>query len=127
MSDYLYHTTTPILLDGKKTAGLLAKNIWRAYGLTSHWFGCGRHYLLTAYAQKHTLPHSPSTMPDDLLTQILIDFAKEQPMQQILVLVPCSTDAADYMSRQKDKLETYFLLFDRDVPMQNPLLLLTKH
>ena len=127
VSPYLFYTTTPVLLGGSAHAGRRAKAIWEAYHLTPHWFGRGRHWSLTAYAQKHTLPQKISLVSDTLLVQILIDFAKEQQDGNILVLIPCSKDAQEFLTRQKAVLETYFVILPHDTPLDDPLSLLIKN
>lgn len=124
MSPYLYFTTTPVLLGGKRQAGRLARHLWQLYGRTSHWFGHGYHYLLTAYSEKHPLPRKISAMSDALLTQILIDFAKEQPEHPILPLIPCSDTATAYLERARSQLEPYFVIFPQEISAKDPLSLL---
>ena len=128
MSTYLYHTTLPVLLGGKQRAGRLAKTIWRMYGLTSHWFGVGHSYSLTAYAEKHPLPHAITQMSPPLLRQILLDFAKEASPQNILVLIPCDAQAVAFIEQEQDILASSFLILPQDIPLHDPLspLVITK-
>ncbi len=105
---YLYATTTPILLDGKKLAGMMAMEIYVRHGLTSHWFGCGHSLGLTAYAKRHPLPSPLSRLSDDLILKILLDFSSEN--SGILVLYPCSPEAEAFVSRSMAALESHYVI-----------------
>lgn len=109
MTNYLYHTTVPVLLDGKGKAGRIALELYRQHRLTSHWFGCGGSLLTVTYTQKHPLPCEFSRLSDGILTQILLDFARAQE-GKLLVLIPCSSAAREYVCRTAETLECGFVL-----------------
>lgn len=121
MSDYLYYTALPVLLGGRREAGRRAKVIWRRYGLTPHWFGVGRHFLLTSHAHRHLIPKKIGQMSDTLLLQILLDHAKEQASDALLALLPCEENARAFLERQKDALEPFYAILPHDAPWDAPL------
>ena len=102
---YLFGTTVPVLLDGRRQAGRLARMLYVNFGLESHWFGARGHILLSIYARKHpTLPFSPDH--DAVNLRIIKDFARERRVSTgIHALIPCSPEAEVFLGRVGHELE----------------------
>lgn len=122
-AEYLYSTTVPVLLDGKRLAGKLAMEIYVRHGLISHWIGCGNSFQLTAYAHKHPLPCHFKHLSDDILLKILLDFS--EGYQGILALYPCSEEAQAFVERMAISLESHFVILSPDLS-RDPLAPLVK-
>ncbi|MBR6782313.1 MAG: hypothetical protein IKM33_03860 [Clostridia bacterium] len=118
---YLFGTTKPVLLDGRRLAGRLARMLYVRLGLESHWFGARGHILLTVYARKHpSLPYAEENDPVNLL--LLKSFARERSTAAgILALIPCSPEAEAFLGRVGHELEEDFVLLDSPELGQNPL------
>lgn len=118
---YLFGTTVPVLLGGKRQAGRLARMLYIRFGLESHWFGDRGHILLSVYARKH--PSLPLAIEHDPVNLLLLKaFARERSTSAgILALIPCSPEAELFIARAGHELEEDFILLDRPKPTQNPL------
>lgn len=118
---YLYGTAIPVLLDGGRSAGLIARKLYIRYGLDVHWFGERRHLLTAVYARRHAAPpFDPAN--DGVTVRLLQAFAKERRRSVgILALIPCSPEAKAFLERTKDRLETEYVLLDLPSPHENPL------
>ena len=90
---YLFGTAVPVLLDGGRSAGRLARMLYTRFGLEAHWFGAKGHLLLSVYARKHRA--LPFTEENDAVTlRLLRAFAREHGSAAgILALIPCSPEA----------------------------------
>lgn len=121
MSSYLYYTIHPVLLGESTSAGRLAKAIRKKYRLTSHWFGVGYHLGLTAYAKRHPLPQPLRLISRPLLLQILLDHAKEQSADCICAILPCDKDAENFLLRQKEALDPFYVILPLQSPVGDPL------
>lgn len=122
-TEYLYATTIPVLLDGKRLAGAVAMEIYVRHGLTSHWFGRGHSLSIAAYAERHPLPASLSRLSDDLILKMLLDFSAEHP--GILALYPCSPEAEAFVGRSMAALESHYVVLS-PVVSDDPLAPLVK-
>lgn len=105
---YLYTTVIPVLLGDASSAGKAARDIYMRHEITPHWFGRKRHILLGGCCRCHRLPRPLADMSDPLLLQILLDFAREQ--SGLLVLYPCSSEAEAFVLREKQALESRFVI-----------------
>ena len=119
--NYLYSTAVPILLDGRRLAGRVARMLYTRYGLESHWFGSGWHWPLAVYARRHAaLPFTEENDPVTL--RLLTAFAKERGASVgIPALIPCSPEAQAFLERVRPALEEDFVLLGMPVPTQNPI------
>ena len=119
---YLFGTTVPVLLDGRRQAGRLARMLYVNFGLESHWFGARGHILLSIYARKHpTLPFSPDH--DAVNLRIIKDFARERRVSTgIHALIPCSPEAEVFLGRVGHELEEDFVFLHNPEAEENPLL-----
>ena len=119
---YLFGTTIPVLLDGRRQAGRLARMLYVRLGLESHWFGAKGHFLLSVYACKHS--SLPLTQENDKINlRLLKDFARERRSPVgILALIPCSPEAEVFLGRVGHELEEDFVFLDRPESTENPLL-----
>ncbi|MBQ7316350.1 MAG: hypothetical protein IJW90_04480 [Clostridia bacterium] len=106
--EYLYTTVVPVLLGEGVPAGRVAREIHLRHEIISHWFGHRRGMGLWGCARYHRLPHPVEEMSDSLLLQILLDFASEQ--SGLLVLYPCSSEAASFAARKAEALESRFVI-----------------
>ena len=118
---YLFGTTRPILLDGRRDAGRLARMLYVRLGVEAHWFGAKGHALLSVYARKH--PSLPYTEENDSVNLLLLKaFAREREQSKgILALIPCTTEAELFLRRAGHTLEEDFVLLERPESGQNPL------
>ena len=118
---YLYGTAVPILLDGGGVAGRLARRLYTRLGLRVHWFGAKGHILLSVYARKH--PALPFTEANDpVILRLLKAFAGDHGTAVgILTLIPCSPEAAAFLSRRRQELEEEYVLLDLPQEGENPL------
>ena len=118
---YLFGTTVPVLLDGRRQAGRLARMLYVQFGLESHWFGSRGHFLLSVYARKHsTLPLTPEN--DAVNLRIIRDLARERRGSSgILALIPCSPEAEVFLGRVGHELEEDFIFLNRPEENENPL------
>ena len=118
---YLYSTTVPILLDGGRLAGRVARMLYVSYGLESHWFGPGWHWLIAVYARRHAaLPFTEDNDPVTL--RLLKAFAEERgSFVGIPALIPCSPEAEAFLERVRPHLEENFVLLGMPDPTQNPI------
>lgn len=107
-TEYLYTTALPVLLDGKRTAGYVAMDMYTRHGVNPHWFGRGFSFSLAVYAQRHPLPAPLSALSDEILTQILLDFASEHV--GLLALYPCSPEAEAFVARVAPSLESRYVI-----------------
>ncbi|MBQ9781161.1 MAG: hypothetical protein IJW00_09480 [Clostridia bacterium] len=107
---YLYTTAVPVLLGGTKTAGKTAAEIYLRHEITPHWFGKGFDLNLLMYAKRHLLPAPLREISDDLLLQILLDFAAEQV--GLLVLYPCDPESETLIRHNAAALESHYVLLD---------------
>ena len=105
---YLYTTAIPVLLGEPKTAGRAAEEIYLRHQVTAHWFGRGRNLRLLFYAKRYRLPAPMNEISDNLLLQILLDFASEQ--HGILALYPCDRAAEDFVARNSEALESRYVI-----------------
>ena len=119
---YLFGTTIPVLLDGRREAGRVARMLYVRFGLESHWFGTKGHLLLSIYAHKH--PSLPFTAENDRIhLHLLKDLAREVGTTTgILALIPCSPEAEVFLGRVGHELEEDFIFLNRSEPGENPLL-----
>ena len=108
ITDYLYMTMLPVLLDGKKRAGEIALEMYMRHGITPHWFGRGMDIRLAFCAERHPLPATPGILSDEILTEILLDFAEEHG--GLLVLYPCSPAAEAFIARTSAALESQYVI-----------------
>lgn len=118
---YLYSTTVPILLDGGRKAGRIARMLYTRFGLESHYFGAKRHILTGTYARHHAA--LPFTEENDRVTLLLLKaFAEEWGTGVgILTLIPCSPEAEEFLARTGHALEEDYILLDSPAPRENPL------
>jgi hypothetical protein len=118
---YLFGTAVPVLLDGGRSAGRLARMLYTRFGLEAHWFGAKGHLLLSVYARKHRA--LPFTEENDAVTlRLLRAFAREHGSAAgILALIPCSPEAETFLARAGHELEEDFILLDRPAQNANPL------
>lgn len=107
-SEYLYTTTVPVLLDGRRRAGAAAVEMYVRHGVRPHWFGRGISLSLAAYAQCRPLPAPLSSLSDEILVQILRDFAAEH--EGLLALYPCSPEAEAFLARTSALLESHYVI-----------------
>ena len=107
-NEYLYATTVPVLLDGKRLAGKVAMEIYVRHGRISHWFGRRQSLILAAYTNHHPLPGAFDRLSDDLILTMLQDFSSEN--QGILVLYPCSPGAEAFVERNRSLLDNHFVI-----------------
>lgn len=107
-TDYLYTTAVPVLLGGAVRAGKTAAEIYLRHEITSHWFGKGVDLRLVTYAKRHPLPSPITEMSDELLLQILLDFAAEQI--GLLALYPCDEVAEAFVNRSLPALESRYVV-----------------
>ncbi len=105
---HLYATAIPVLLGNASVAGKTARETYLRHGISPHWFGKGRDIRLGLYALRHPLPAPMVCLSDELLLQILRDFAAEQC--GLLTLYPCDDEAKDFTERHRDALENRFVL-----------------
>ena len=120
-SRYLFSTARPILLDGRREAGRLARMLYVRFGLESQWFGTKGHILLSIYGRKHpSLPYDEKN--DSVNLRLLKSFARERSTATgILALIPCSPEAELFLGRVGHKLEEDFVLLERPESGKNPL------
>ena len=118
---YLFGTTMPVLLDGRREAGRLARMLYVRFGLESQWFGAKGHILLSIYGRKHpSLPYDEKN--DSVNLRLLRSFARERGHSTgILALIPCTPEAELFLGRVGHKLEEDFVLLERPESGQNPL------
>ena len=107
-TEYLYMTAIPVLLDGTAEAGQAAMEIYLRHQITPHWFGRGVDLKLVMYAKRHRLPSPVGVISDEILLQILLDFAAEH--YGLLALYPCSPEAVAFVERTVSVLETYYVI-----------------
>lgn len=108
-SEYLYATAVPVLLGSSQTARKTASEIYlRHRDVTPHWFGRGCDFRLTPYVKRHILPAPLWEMSDELLLQILLDFASEE--SGLLLLFPCDEDAKAFADRNMLALESRYVI-----------------
>ena len=107
-TDYLYMTMLPVLLDGKKYAGTVAMDMYLRHAVMPHWFGRGMDLRLAFYAQRHPLPAPLGVLSDEILTEILLDFAEEH--EGLLALYPCSSEAEAFVARCATALESKYVI-----------------
>ena len=118
---YLFSTARPILLDGGRKSGRLARMLYVRFGLESQWFGTKGHILLSIYGRKH--PSLPYTEENDSVNLLLLKaFAREREQSKgILALIPCTPEAELFLRRAGHTLEEDFVLLERPESGQNPL------
>ena len=118
---YLFGTTMPVLLDGGRRSGHLARMLYVRFGLESHWFGAKGHILLSIYARKH--PSLPYDKKNDSVNLLLLkSFARERSTATgILALIPCSPEAELFLARVGHELEEDFILLKSPESGKNPL------
>ena len=118
---YLFGTAVPVLLDGGRSAGRLARMLYTRFGLEAHWFGAKGHLLLSVYARKHRA--LPFTKENDAVTlRLLRAFAREHGSAAgILALIPCSPEAEAYLTRVGATLEEEFVLLPLPDLTEGPL------
>ena len=121
MERYLYCTAIPVLLDGGRTAGRVARQLYTRYGLVSHCFCPRRHPLTAIYTRRHAA--LPFTEENDGVTLLLLrSFAVERRRDGgIPALIPCSPEAAAFLSRMGEALEEDYVLLTVPASGQNPL------
>ena len=121
MERYLYSTAVPVLLDGGRTAGRVARQLYTRYGLVSHCFCPRRHPLTAIYTRRHAA--LPFTEENDGVTLLLLrSFAEERRRDGgIPALIPCSPEAAAFLSRMGEALEEDYVLLTVPASGQNPL------
>ena len=119
---YLFGTTIPVLLDGRRQAGRLSRMLYVRFGLVAHWFGARGQFLLSVYARKHpALPLIPEN--DRVNLRLLKDFAGEhRATTGILALIPCSPEAEVFIGRVGHELEEDFIFLHRSESAENPLM-----
>ncbi len=118
---FLFHTAVPILLDGSRIAGRMAKDLYCRHGVTSYSFCPRRDLLLTVYAtHHHTLPYAEEN--DGVTLRLLFAFAKEwRGRGGILLLIPCSPEATAFLERTRPRLEEDFIIADPATLPKDPL------
>lgn len=118
---YLFRTAVPILLDGGRLAGRVARLLYTRHGLDIHWFGQGWHPLLAIYANKHpVLPFDESN--DRVTVRHLKAFAKERKsLSGIPTLIPCSPKAVAFLARVGRELEADYTLLEMPNLVKDPL------
>ena len=118
---YLFGTTKPVLLDGGRKSGRLARMLYVRLGLEAHWFGAKGHILLSMYGRKHpSLPYDEKN--DSVNLRLLRSFARERSQATgILALIPCSPEAELFLGRVGHELEEDFVLLKSPESGKNPL------
>ena len=118
---YLFSTARPILLDGRREAGRLARMLYVRFGLESQWFGTKGHILLSIYGRKHpSLPYDEKN--DSVNLRLLRNFARgREHSTGILALIPCSPAAEQFLARVGHELEEDFILLKSPESGKNPL------
>ena len=118
---YLYGTTVPILLDGGRVAGRIARMLYVRFGLEPHCFGARRHLLVGIYAKRHAaLPFAQEN--DAVNLRLLKAFSAEWGTGAgILALIPCSPEAKSFLERARLSLDEDFIITDLPAPTENPL------
>ena len=119
----LLYTTVPILLGGiPREAGRLAAELYTAHGVDVHWFGRGRHLLLSIYAKRSPLNLTFAEENDGAWLRLLRDFEKQQRhIGGISCLIPCSEAAEGFLNRMREALEDRFVLLPRPTAGEDPL------
>ena len=120
---YLYSTTVPVLLDGGRTAGWLARRLYVIFGLEPHCFGAKRHLLTRIYAKHHAaLPFTKDNDPVNL--RLLKAFAAEWGTGVGILAIrpgPPEAEAEAFLTRVGQELEEDYVLLDSPSPRQDPL------
>lgn len=118
---YLYGTAVPILLDGGRVAGRIARMLYVRFGLEPHCFGAKQRLLTRIYAKHHAaLPFTPEN--DAVNLRLLKAFSAEWGTNAgILALIPCSPEAKSFLERARLSLDEDFIITDLPAPTENPL------
>lgn len=118
---YLYGTAVPVLLDGGREAGRLARALYVRFGLEPHCFGNKRHLLTRIYAKRHAaLPFTKEN--DGVNLRLLKAFSAEWGGGVgILSILPCSPEAEAFLARVGEALEEDYVLLDSPARNEDPL------
>ena len=101
----------PVLVDNTKKAHRTSGRLYYRFGVVSLIFGKPRlGDFFDPSSQTLRLPPSDC---ERLRVEELIDLAKKQE-DYLPVLIPCSDEALAFVTRNKTRLETYFILADAD-------------
>lgn len=100
----------PVLLGTSTEAMQTARRFFKTYGTVSHVF-CHRISLparISFCVKYHTIQHSAG---DLLMLTALKDFAKQLGHADvILYLIPCTEDYANFVWRNRESLEPFFVI-----------------
>ena len=109
----------PVLVDNTRETSRLSAKLFSRFGVVSLIFGRPRlRDLFAPSSQTLRLPYDGS---ERLRVEALIDLAK-QSHGHLLVLIPCSAVADEWIARHAKALEPYFLLSNPEAIFSLPLL-----
>ena len=107
MLEIMSELLTPVLLGGTKTAFSLSLSLFERYRCVSVAVG-DKFYWRMRFSQASSCLRTKCTY-DETLCLILSDIA-EKHKEDILWLIPCSKEYSDFIQRNKELLETMFVI-----------------
>lgn len=108
--DFLSGELVPVLLGTSPETARTARRYFKKYGTVSHVFGDGLSLStrLSICMKYHFVRHRAG---DHLMLTALKDYAKQLGNADlILYLIPCTEDYANFIWRNREILERYFVI-----------------